>query len=447
MRLKNSVFIVISVILCFALISCGQYNAELDSSVQSPIIPSSSSVSAPSPTNNVSLILEQDTIELEQGGAELIDTSPLYFTEVLGIRKEYLNSLPTLVGFEYPYVFYERMTAVEKGASEEDAPRYIGRYSIETQQADEMPLNNVNMLSDEARLAFDESRVVYMYCFTNDSGNLTMNITIYDLLTGTEETLLSSPVHNVFGYAKKVSSEQLSFFLYEKNTDTGAVNQTIYLYDMASKKISEIYRGDPLNWSDPKDSTRNIWAMSTYNENIYLLMHQMREGEMITFLNVLDKNGHSIEDIELTALSAYDTMQDTADSLVVQGDYIYIHYTQASKEEGNNNPPYAMLRRTEEGFQLIEYRGIQPKRLCGTSSTESSRLFFISELEDSVQEQASEVSLLVLDTHSDTNIQVATGLEGIADFVCDSSGNLIVQTRVNNEMSSWYYIPSSVLPA
>lgn len=442
MRPKSCVFIVISVVLCFALISCRHTNTSSD--INSANISSvDSSSSAIPPVVDTPLILEQDTIALEQAGAELIDTSPLYFTEVLGVRKEYPKSLPTLVGFEYPFVFYERMTTVEKDASEDDAPRYIGRYSIETKQADEMPLNNVHMLSDEACLVVDESRVVYMYCFSDDSGNLTMNITLYNLQTGAEETLHSSPVHNVFGYAKKVNSEQLVFFLYEKNTDADEVNQTIYSYDIASKSISEIYRGEPLNWRDPKDSTKNIWAMSTYNENIYLLMHQMRDGKMITFLNVLDKDGNLIEDIELTALSAYDTMQDTVDTLVVQGDYIYVHYSQFNKLEGNNNPPYAMLRRTEAGYQLIEYKGIQPNRLCGTSSPDISRLFFISEPVESSQEQADAVTILVLDSYSDTNIQVATGLDGIADFVCDSNGNLIVLTRVDNELSSWYYIASN----
>ena len=88
--------------------------------------------------------------------AQPLDTDTLYFTEVLGSRKRYLNSLPSIVGFQYPYIYYERMTVMTEGASSEDADLYIGRYSVETGESQELGIESFTAVSDEARLVINE---------------------------------------------------------------------------------------------------------------------------------------------------------------------------------------------------------------------------------------------------------------------------------------------------
>ena len=73
-------------------------------------------------------MLQLEEYQLYEGDAQQLDVFPLHFTEVLGVRKRYENALPAVIGFQYPYVFYERMAAVVEGATEEDPAMVIGRY-------------------------------------------------------------------------------------------------------------------------------------------------------------------------------------------------------------------------------------------------------------------------------------------------------------------------------
>ena len=72
--------------------------------------------------------LQLEEYQLHERAAQQLDVSPLHFTEVLDVRKRYENALPAVIGFQYPYVFYERMAAVVEGATEEDPAMVIGRY-------------------------------------------------------------------------------------------------------------------------------------------------------------------------------------------------------------------------------------------------------------------------------------------------------------------------------
>ena len=64
----------------------------------------------------------------------------------------------------------KRMAAVVEGAAEEAPAMVMGRYSVETNEVWEFGLDGFQAASDEARMAIDADRSVYMYCAAGDGG-------------------------------------------------------------------------------------------------------------------------------------------------------------------------------------------------------------------------------------------------------------------------------------
>ena len=380
--------------------------------------------------------LQIEEYQLNESYAQQLDVSPLHFTEVLGSRKRYENSLPVVTGFQYPYVFYERMSAIVEGTTEEDPDMFIGRYSVETQEVKEFPLDHFLAISDEACLTIDQNRIVYMYCSTGDDGNMVMKIMLFDFLNNSQKLIATYPIYNVFGYAKKLSDDDLIFFLYE-SVESGA-QQILLLYNLPSNTLREIYRSPTMGgYQSSSVSTKDIWAINTNGGNIDLLMQQFAHDVMHLYLRTIDRNGVILNETELEALSMYSSVKDTADSLVTKGNYIFIHFSQFNKDEDNTNFPSAILYRTNTGYELLQTETASLMDVyCGNDSSSSQLLAFSSHRNENI--------IYLFDTTSNKEAHLTFLFDGVQDIVMDIEGNVLVQARVNEE-SLWYLFPSEYI--
>lgn len=420
-------------LLCAALSGCfeytdSKYNSVIstDEDVITDIVHENCITTKTDDTNASFDISPIDVIDISFNinASAQVDASTVYFTEVLGARKHYEKSLPGVIGFEYPYVFYERMSVIVENSDSNAADLYIGRYSIENKEAQEFPIESFTAISNEARLVVDENHVVYMYCAIVD-GDLKMIIELFDYLNNTRKIISSHSVQNVFGYAKKLSIHELIFFLYESTT--GGTQQIILKYNINSEALEEIYRSENMGgYGNSGISTKDIWAIDTNSDNIVLLMQQLTDGKMQSFMRTIDKNGNTLSEENLDALYMYNTKEDTADSMTLKGNYAFLHYFQLNKSENNKNSPSAILYKTDSDYILLETeKSITPKILCGKSSDAIPYLFF------KIHENNNE--LFAFDVNINIGYSVNFSEAEILDAVSDSLGNLLIVTRMENE--------------
>lgn len=372
-----------------------------------------------------------EKVDFDDTAIERLDTSPLYFTEILGTRKRFENALPSIIGFEYPYVFYERMSVIVDGATEDDASMYVGRYSIDTQTIQEFPLDDFNAITDEARLIIDENRSIYMYCTPDDKGELIMKIVLFDFSNDTKHVIGTYAVHNVFGYAKKLSEDELVFLLYEA-VETGT-QQIVLHYDLNSDEMKEVYRGSTMTgYLDSSNSTKDIWAIDTSDGYIDLLMQQVENGKMTFYLRTIDKYGNIICDNRLNDLSMYDSVGDTVDSLTKKDGYLFIHFSQFNKDRDNTNPPSVILYQDGDEYRLVKAEDDNAVgTLCGEGSLDNPYLFFSS--------QETENEIYAFDTDTRREYKLSLELNDVGDVAVDSQGNMLVMNRERSE-SNWYLI-------
>lgn len=370
------------------------------------------------------LSLRDITIELQD--TQIIDASTLYYTEALGSRKTYENMLPQIIGFEYPYVYYERMSALVKGAEPNAPALYVGRYSIETKEKYEFAIDSFSAISSEARLIVNDDCVVYMY-FLNGR----MVSELYNFADGTRKILDDTQAHNVFGYPKKLSENEIVMFMYE-STPNGA-QQKITRYNISSGELIEIYRGEIMGgYKDSQTSTKDIFAIDTYNGEIYLLMHQYSENRMHSFIKKLDKEGNILSEEKLDALNQYNTLEDTADSLVIMGDYAIVHFMRINRSENNMNPLSAVLYHAYDGYKLFDVgEKIELNTYCGIGSDELPMAFFA--IHNDVD------TIFACDTQTNEGISLHINGVGVVTTVVDSDGKLLIATR-NDEKTNWYIV-------
>ncbi|MBR3605134.1 MAG: sigma-70 family RNA polymerase sigma factor, partial [Candidatus Gastranaerophilales bacterium] len=88
---------------------------------------------------------------------------------------------------------------------------------------------------------------------------------------------------------------EIILFMYE-STPNGA-QQKITRYDISSGELTEIYRGEIMGgYKDSEISTKDIFAIDTYNGEIHLLMHRYSENRMHSFIKKLDKEGNILSE-------------------------------------------------------------------------------------------------------------------------------------------------------
>ena len=434
--MKKIIIVAILTLFLCVMSACGDNESSSLVSVPSPT-PGNNGSTAPSIDSELTApTLQFADLFLDENDAQRLDTSPLYFTEILGKRKRNEAALPVVFGFQYPFIFYERMTAVVEGTTEEDPAMYVGRYSVETQEVQEFSLDDFHAATDEARLVIDQNRSVYMYCTTGEDGNAIMKIVLFDFSNNTQKLIGTYPVYNVFGYAKTLRSDKLVFLLYE-SVESGT-QQILLLYDFQNDETQEIYRGSVMGgYHTSSISTKDIWAIDTNNGNIDLLMQQFEDDTMHLFLRTIDTDGKILYEATLDNLSMYDSVKDTADSLVTKDNYAFIHFSQFDKDENNDNPPSSILYRIGDEYQpILTDAASSMDTLCSKDSSNSPFLFFLSHKDDN--------TIYLFDTAANKEYTIALKFDAVQDVVADIYGNILIQTRTDEE-SIWYLFSSEYI--
>ncbi len=387
-----------------------EYNLDMiynDNAALKDLLDSNSSTSADKLKGyEIDRIIHHKNIRLSINEAQPLDTDTLYFTEVLGSRKRYLNSLPSIVGFQYPYIYYERMTVMTEGASSEDADLYIGRYSVENGELQAFGIESFTAVSDEARLVINENLVVYMYCSSDEQGSMIMKIELFDFDNNTKKLLSTNTVHNVFGYAKQISSEEAVFLLYEQVG--GDTEQILLYYNLKTEELREIYRGEDIyGYSEGAISSKDIWAIDTDGGNIYLLMQQYENTQMKFYLRVIDTDdktewylfgGDSIIETKEETISCMDAKLNI--------DNYYISLTGSfNNEDSVLSEVYAVYdfsEKTTEKLLSVEATSTYP---CGVCDLKNNIVYYSAAEESDIGER----SVMLDNVYAyDTNTHVTT---------------------------------------
>ena len=374
-----------------------------------------------SSTKYVSLSLED---------AQLIDTSSLYYTYVLGVRKSYPDYLPDIVHFDYPYIYYTRMTATVDGADDDDPNYYIGRYSVETLERVEFALDDWHAQSDVTESTVYVDRDLVFYVYSPLSEEFSIRIEMFDFSDESRKTIAEYPAHNVIGYIKKLNDSEIVFLIYEQvGEDT---EQVLVKYNFVDDSLCEIYRGDNVN---VKEGTKDIWAFDTEDDNIVLLMQQYLNDTMTFYIRIIDDEGNIVSDEKVDALSEYDSYGDTAESLVVVNDYVFICFSRFTRDADNQKPLFVILKKAGSEYRLVEAEANEePRYLC--SSTQSDCVYF------TVRDNSNK--LFVVDTATDESYVVTIENENIQNVLADSDGNILVEERTD-DISRWYIILSEAV--
>lgn len=256
-----------------------------------------------------------------------------------------------------------------------------------------------------------------------------MKIELFDFDNNTKKLLSTNTVHNVFGYAKQISDEEAVFLLYEQVGDD--TEQILLYYNLTTEELREIYRGEDIHgYSEGSISSKDIWAIDTDGGNIYLLMQQYENTQMKFYLRVIDTQGNMIQETGLEALSMYDTIGDTADSLIVKGNYVILHYSQWTKKPDNTNAPVSILCKNDSGYKALDIEStVRPKNLYLGKADDTPYVFF-----NTVDKKE---ELFILNTETGEEITLTLFGDGIRSSAVDSNGNLLVETRIDDK-TEWY---------
>lgn len=268
-----------------------------------------------------------------------------------------------------------------------------------------------------------------MYCSSDEQGSMIMKIELFDFDNNTKKLLSTNTVHNVFGYAKQISSEEAVFLLYEQVSDD--TEQILLYYNLTTEELREIYRGEDIyGYSEGSISSKDIWAIDTDGGNIYLLMQQYENTQMKFYLRVIDTQGNTIQETGLEALSMYNTIGDTADSLIVKGNYVILHYSQWTKEPDNTNAPVSILCKNDSGYKALDIEStVRTKNLYLGKADDTPYVFF-----NTVDKKE---ELFILNTETGEEITLTLFGDGIRSSAVDSNGNLLVETRIDDK-TEWY---------
>lgn len=198
-------------------------------------------------------------------------------------------------------------------------------------------------------------------------------------------------------------------------------------YNFVDDSICEIYRGDNVN---VKEGSKDIWALDTEDDNIVLLMQQYINDTMTFYIRIIDDEGNIVSDEKVDALSEYDSYGDTAESLVVVNDYVFIGFSRFTRDADNQKPLFVILKKVGSEYQLVEAEADEePRYLC--SSTQSDCVYF------TVRDNSNK--LFAVDTATDESYVVTIENENIQNVIADSDGNILVEERTD-DISRWYII-------
>lgn len=140
-------------------------------------------------------VLDFQEIALSLNNTTSLDTSALYYTE-----NKQENTLPVVVGFSAPYVFYEYLDTF---AEDEIAGQYsgsfsFGRYSLETGETIEFPMENMHF--GGYPVVANQDCALYLYLSSDEDGNSVMKIVRFDFAENVQQVIGMVPAYYSGGH-------------------------------------------------------------------------------------------------------------------------------------------------------------------------------------------------------------------------------------------------------
>lgn len=381
--------------------------------------------------------LSFEKVTLSVANGQYQNTDPLYFTEVFGLQKKWENALPSVAGFSDSYVFYQYSDGEIEGNIEDIIGQYsgfshLGRYSPETGETVQFAIDDMHF--GGYSVIANGDCMLYLYHTNDDEGNSVMKIVQFDFAENEQQVIGMYPAYYAVGDAKKLSDNTVVFFFY---CSVGEENQQFLLsYDTSTGEIKEIYLGEILEAMHDTDSgIPTIYAMDTFDGNIYLLMQRYVEDRMQYSLRILDETGAVVAEEELDVLSDYGARNDTVYNMVVCGDLLSLRFNNYASEE-KPAPAFAFLKKTDNGYQLLDLQGIKPTSSIGKCDNVPYVYFGIS---------GNDNTIYAINYESGDAYTLKLPWEETYSTIVDISGNILVAVR-EEDTDHWYQIPAENIP-
>lgn len=421
-----------AILLCIICFFCGCTQI-VEPLVDQPVNSASEQPfqSAPEPLEKIE-IKELPEIQIER---REIEAKEVRYTYSLGVRKKVENALPQIIEFNYPYIYFQTMLVSDKS----DGSIQVSRYSLKSKEVQILAdlQWNAQFNTNEAVCLVGDEFLVNTVC-KSEADHLTMDVAVINLQTAKTEIVYSHPVGNVFTYVKPIEKDAFVVFFYGQNdSPQKEIIQYIIYYDLVKRAATTIYKGSVMEWQDPNNSTCDIWAIDTFEDKVYIVLHQLVDGKMKTFLKSLNKQGNILFETCLDVLNEYSQKEYTVYNLAVEGNYVFLNYFQSG-----NNPPSVVLKKEGNVYNLMDMGQVYPKLLLSPGTVKSQYLYFSTYPQNWMERttNAPSSNLLVFDSYSETAFIIPINCDTINEVVADINGNLIFSSFTEELEDHLYYL-------
>jgi hypothetical protein len=133
------------------------------------------------------------------------------------------------------------------------------------------------------------------------------------------------------------------------------IEQKIIKYDIENDQITELKSYNDETYRDNSMYPKTPWWVTTWNGNIYVLLHENQDGNLRTYINILDKGGNMVEGKKVDILGSYGTMN--VSSFIVRDSYYLFQYYYAS-DIGERT--FVVGKALDQGFEFMPYTDQSP---------------------------------------------------------------------------------------
>ncbi len=349
--------------------ACNRATVNNESSHPSAGVSKATEKKQPTNANNAANLLKapqlRQTLSTEY---KSIDAHALEYTSYLGIRKTFPHTLPVPLAYKNDKLFYmsykvpEGMSKKEMDEAHKNKQigpeiNHFGYYDYKSKEKFEMPVKDWHMMSmNYATYILPDNRMLLVYVVNESkSKGIHSKVALLDFVQKTQTTLGEYETFNALSTIKKLNDEEVVLFLtVETNQKKDETKQIMLKYNCKENKLTEIYQGEVMS-----EKSKDIFAFTCTDGKIYLLMHQIQEGKLHSFLRCMDKYGKQIEEKPLNALSMYESPEQLAFDMLMDKDMLFVQFEGMAKSLGRKLPAVAILRKVGDDYQLQDTKSMQ----------------------------------------------------------------------------------------
>ncbi len=278
----------------------------------------------------------------------------------------------------------------------------------------------------EAMLVELNGYVFVAPCNYDENNNLVMSLLCYDLESGQPKILDEFEVKIPAADIKVLGDSEVLFFVYRK-LDGKSVD-TIYRYNTETNELSIYYEDFTDEWDDLTLTSKNILAMDTSGEQVYILKYQSIDNKMVYALEIRDADGNIVKEYSLNALDSLMISDSRIKGYYIEefwclNDYLLFKlYYDGEYPTKYNVWEYRLCKISGDG--VIDLKLDKYKPTAATPSVSDNGEFLL------MGSDSPGIDLLLLDTLNDELVPVAYSVEEpVSEFFgikCNESGQVLV---------------------